>query len=633
MRKSIVVLIAVFILPMLNVSMAQEIARTLYVMNGLGQTLSKMNLETLEIMNDIVVVGDIPNRVYARDDKIYVVTSTPPGITIIDGRTAEVINTIALAEGSNPWDMAFVGTDKAYVTNLLANSVTVVDLATGDSINTIEVGKGPEGILVVNNTAYVANTGGFPDYAPSTVSVIDIRDDSVTKTLDVPMNPQDFTVAPDGNIHVVCTGNYGDVSGKVVVINPFGDTDFTPLVVDTVEIGGSPGDIVVTTDAVAYLADFGDGNNGFVYAYDALNLEVFNVASNPLLVGNGATALLFDAATNGLYVSNFSDDAVQLLDASNGTVISTFGFGDGAQMLAILEPISDSDPWADIVVSFTPGAGAGFGQNFFPDNVLGPPDPDQALTEFNPSSKPQELLSLGQGGGIVLEFTDNFIVDGEGVDFTVFENVFFFSGSTVPFIEAAFVAVSMDGENWVEFPWDTTTFEGFAGVTPTFDNQNPTDPNVSGGDSFDLADVGLPYAKYVKLTDIGDLKKEGPFNGDFDLDAVVAVNSMSGQPTSVEENPTLQPKAFTLSPNYPNPFNPGTTIAFAVPTISRVQIKIFNLKGQLIRTLVEQDYPAGKHSTLWDGKDDNARNVASGIYLYEMKAGDVREARRLTLVR
>ena len=91
MRKSIVVLIAVFILPMLNVSMAQEIARTLYVMNGLGQTLSKMNIETLEIMNDIVVVGDIPNRVYTRDDKIYVVTSTPPGITIIDGRTDEVV--------------------------------------------------------------------------------------------------------------------------------------------------------------------------------------------------------------------------------------------------------------------------------------------------------------------------------------------------------------------------------------------------------------------------------------------------------------------------------------------------------------------------------------------------------------
>ena len=616
-----------------GLSFAQDTPRTLYVLNNLGRTLSKMNLETSEITNDILTVGNIPNRIHTRGDKIYVVNSTPAGIAIIDGQTGEVSNTIALAEGSNPWDMAFVGTSKAYVTNLLANSVTVIDLVSGDSLTSIPVGENPEGILVVNNTAYVANTGGYPDYALSTVSVIDIRADSVTKTLDVPLNPQDLALAPDGNIHVVCTGNFGNVSGRVAVINPFGDTDFTPLVVDTIEVGGSPGDIVITTDGLAYLPDFGDGTNGFVYSYNVFSSEIINDSTNPVLVGNGAMALLFDPPTGNLYVSNFSDDTVQLLDASSGAVLNTFSFGDGAQAMAILEPIVDSDPWADEVVSFTPGEGAGFGQNFFPENVLGPPDPDPLLTEFSPSSKPQELLSLGHGGEIVLDFTDNFIVDGEGADFTVFENVFYFSGTQTPFIEAAIVAVSMDGQNWVEFPWDTTTFEGFAGVTPTLDNQNPGDPNVSGGDSFDLANVGLSHAKYVKLTDIGDLKKEGQFNGDFDLDAVVAVNSMSGQPTSVQENPTLQPKVFTLSQNYPNPFNPSTTIAFAVAAKSRVQIKIFNLKGQQIRTLVDQDYPAGRYSTQWDGKDGAARNVASGIYIYELKAGEVREARRLTLVR
>ncbi|RMF70021.1 MAG: T9SS C-terminal target domain-containing protein, partial [Calditrichaeota bacterium] len=565
---------------------------------------------------------------------IYVVNSTPAGITVIDGRSDVVTNTIALAEGSNPWDMAFVGTHKVYVTNLLANTVTVVDVATGDSLNTIAVGEGPEGILVVNNTAYVANTGGFPDFSPSTVSVIDIRTDQVTKTVEVPMNPQDLALAPDGNIHVVCTGNFADVGGKVVVIDPFGAADFTPLVVDTVEIGGSPGDIVVTSDGMAYLADFGDGTNGFLYAYNASTLEVAHDASNPILVGNGATSLLFDAVTNNLYVNNFSDDSVQLLDAANGAVLNTFGFGDGAQDMAILEPISESDAWADAVVSFTPGEGAGFGQNFFPDNVLGPPDPDPTLTPTNPSSKPQELLSLGNGGEIILEFNDNFIVDGEGVDFTVFENVFYLGGDTTqPFIEAAFVAVSMDGQNWVEFPWDTTTYAGFAGVTPTKDNQNPTDPKVSGGDSFDLADVGLPFAKFVKLTDIGDLKKEGPFNGDFDLDAVVAVNSMPGQPTSVAASPSAQPRTFTLFQNYPNPFNPTTNIEFTVAEKSRVQIRIFNLKGQLLRTLVEREYPAGRHTVQWDGKDRQGNNVASGIYLYEMKVGELRRAKRLTLLR
>ncbi len=618
----------------IHFAIAQNTPRTLYVLNGLGRTLSKMNLETSQITNNVVVVGDVPSRVHARGDKIYVVNSTPPSITIIDGRTDAVLKNIALAEGSNPWDMAFVGVDKAYVTNWLANSVSVVDLTTGNELKTIQVGEGPEGILVVDNNAYVTNTGGYPDYNPSTVSVIDIRTDQVTKTLNVPMNPQDLAVAPDGNIHVVCTGNYVGVSGSVAVINPFGDVDYTPLVVDTVQIGGTPGDIAITTGGLAYLPDFGNGTNGFLYSYNAFTLQVSHDASNPILVGNGATSVFFDAPANGLYVSNFSDDAVQLLNAGSGAVLNTFGFGDGAQDMAVLEPIIASDPWADAVVSFTPGPGAGLGQNFFPNNVLGPPDPDPTLTPSNSSNKPQEILSLGTGGEIILNFTDNYIVDGQGVDFTVFENPFYIAGDTTqPFIEAAFVAVSMDGRNWVEFPWDTTTFAGFAGVTPTKDNQNPTDPRVSGGDSFDLADVGLPFAKFVKLTDLGNLKKEGPFNGDFDLDAVVAVNSMPGQPTAVAEHPVAQPNSFTLFQNYPNPFNPTTTIAFTVAAKSQVQIQIFNLSGQLVRELVDREYAAGKYSTSWDGKDVQARNAASGIYVYEMRVGNIRQTRRLTLLR
>lgn len=634
MRKATLGVMVLTLCIGIHFAIAQNTTRTLYVLNGLGRTLSKMNLETSQITNNVVVVGDVPSRVHARGDKIYVVNSTPPSITIIDGRTDAVLKNIALAEGSNPWDMAFVGVDKAYVTNWLANSVSVVDLTTGNELNTIQVGEGPEGILVVDNNAYVTNTGGYPDYSPSTVSVIDIRTDQVTKTLNVPMNPQDLAVAPDGNIHVVCTGNYAGVSGSVAVINPFGDFDFTPLVVDTVQIGGTPGDIAITTDGLAYLPDFGNGSNGFLYSYNAFTLQVSHDASNPILVGNGATSVFFDAPANGLYVSNFSNDAVQLLNAGSGAVLNTFGFGDGAQDMAVLEPIIASDPWADAVVSFTPGPGAGFGQNFFPDNVLGPPDPDPTLTPSNSSNKPQEILSLGTGGEIILNFTDNYIVDGSGVDFTVFENPFYIAGDTTqPFIEAAFVAVSMDGRNWVEFPWDTTTFAGFAGVTPTKDNQNPTDPRVSGGNSFDLAAIGLPFAKFIKLTDLGNLKKEGPFNGDFDLDAVVAVNNMPGQPTAVAEHPVAQPNSFTLFQNYPNPFNPATTIAFAVARKSRVQIQIFNLSGQLVRQLVDREYAAGKYSTSWDGKDVQARNVASGIYVYEMRAGNIRQTRRLTLLR
>lgn len=619
----------------ITISFARDIPRTLYVLNGLGRTISKMNLDNKTIENDIAIVGDIPNRLYTREDKIFVLNSTPAGITVIDAHTDVVEKTILLLEGGNPYEMAFVGKEKVYVTNLLANTISVVNLTSGDIVNSIEVGIAPEGILVVNNTAYVANSGGYPDYSASAVSVIDIRSDKVIKTLKVPANPQALALAPDGRIHVICSGNYADVSGNVAVIDPYGADDWSAAVVDTVLIGGTPGDIAITAAGKAFLPAFGNGSNGFLYTYDVSTLEVLNDAADPILVGNGAMTLFFERLENELYVSNFANDAVQKLDPNSGDVLDTFGFGDGVQDMAVLGPISASDPWADSVIAFTPGANAGFGQNFFPNNVLGPPDPDPVLSSVNPSSKPQELLSLGHGGEIVLAFSDNYIVDAEGVDFIVFENAYYIGGDTTqPFIEAARVAVSQDGENWIEFPWDTTTFAGFAGVTPTKDNQHPTNPAVSGGDAFDLADVGLAWAAFVRLTDIGDLKSEGVWNGDFDLDAVAAVNSKPGRsPLSAAASAVAMPQMFMLEQNYPNPFNPETIIEFRAERRDWIEINVYNLKGQLVRTLLQNFYPAGRYQVQWDGRNEQAQPVVSGIYLYEMKAGEHRQVRQMTLLR
>jgi len=612
---------------------AQDVPRTLYVLNGLGRTVSKMDLESKNITNNTTVVGIVPNRLYNYNNLIYVVNSTPAGISIIDPVNDEIKNNITLPDGSNPWDMAFSGASKAYITNLVANSVAVLNIESGDLSDPISVGTAPEGIIVVNNTAYVANSGGYPTYSGSSVSVIDIESDSVNKTLELPANPQELAFGPDGNIYVVCTGNYVNEYGSIIKINPYGADDYTPLVVDTVNIGGFPADIIITNAGIAYLAEFGDGQNGFLYAYNIYTGEIINDVSDPIRVGYGAMQLYYDNRTNDLYVNNFSDDNVQLLDAATGAVIETYNFGDGAQHMTILEAITDSDPWADAVISFEEGIGAGFGQNYYPQNVLGPPDPDPLVNEFNPSSKSQEILSLGEDGEIILEFSDNYIVDGEGPDFTVFENVFYFFGTTDPFIEAAFVAVSQDGKVWHEFPWDTTTYEGFAGVMPTFNNQEPQNPEVSGGDQFNLSDVGLKYAKYVKLTDLGSIKKEGPFNGDFDLDAVVAINSQTGQPSNISNNISQLPNGFHLDQNYPNPFNPVTSIRFNIPHKTDTRLEIFALNGSLVRTLIDKSLTSGEYRVSWDGKNAQYKNVASGVYIYRLVTPAFHMSRRMLLIR
>jgi Zn-dependent metalloprotease len=80
------------------------------------------------------------------------------------------------------------------------------------------------------------------------------------------------------------------------------------------------------------------------------------------------------------------------------------------------------------------------------------------------------------------------------------------------------------------------------------------------------------------------------------------------------------PTQFELHQNFPNPFNPSTTIEFALPANARVDIKIFNLLGQQIKSLSSGEKPAGRYSVVWDGKDESGNPVASGIYIYKMQA-------------
>jgi len=70
--------------------------------------------------------------------------------------------------------------------------------------------------------------------------------------------------------------------------------------------------------------------------------------------------------------------------------------------------------------------------------------------------------------------------------------------------------------------------------------------------------------------------------------------------------------------NYPNPFNPETTISFSVPVAGPTALKIYNLKGQVVRTLVNDAREAGRHSVVWNGMDDNGNSVSSGMYFFRV---------------
>jgi hypothetical protein len=206
---------------------------------------------------------------------------------------------------------------------------------------------------------------------------------------------------------------------------------------------------------------------------------------------------------------------------TSGSGSSGSGSSTGSGSAVVLEPCA---PFAHEVVDVSYGPDAGWGQDAMPGVVLGPPRGAGLL------SGSLDVVALGNGGSITLGFGALTIVDGEGADFIVFENPFYAGGDPAhPFAELATVEVSADGETWHRFECSATSYPygSCAGWNPVLANVDeneldPTDPLVAGGESFDLADLGLGEARFVRIVDRPDTIG---LAGSFDLDAVALVNA------------------------------------------------------------------------------------------------------------
>jgi hypothetical protein len=94
-----------------------------------------------------------------------------------------------------------------------------------------------------------------------------------------------------------------------------------------------------------------------------------------------------------------------------------------------------------------------------------------------------------------------------------------------------------------------------------------------------------------------------------------------------------RPAGFSVSQNYPNPFNRVTNFKFTLPQASYVKIEIFNILGQRVKTLLDEDMRAGVYVVDWDGKDERGVEVSSGIYFYRIRAGDFSDIKRMVLLK
>jgi hypothetical protein len=150
--------------------------------------------------------------------------------------------------------------------------------------------------------------------------------------------------------------------------------------------------------------------------------------------------------------------------------------------------------------------------------------------------------------------------------------------------------------------------------------------------NFDIQDFSVDSGMVIRTSanESGDTIRtsyDGKSTLDFPARSITTL-SFSGALVTTVDNKPIRPIEFSLSQNYPNPFNPSTTIDYSLAKESFVQLKIFDVLGREIKTLIDEKETIGKHTVHFDASDLN-----SGIYFYRITAGGFSQSQKMILVK
>ena len=171
-------------------------------------------------------------------------------------------------------------------------------------------------------------------------------------------------------------------------------------------------------------------------------------------------------------------------------------------------------------------------------------------------------------------------------------------------------------------------------------------PVITGGDAehftittdFQIYPIILPYNERVNygisFTPSSEGYKEAILQIFSNNNDVIEINlSGTALASTNNDDSELVPLINKLGNNYPNPFNPRTIINYSITKSGSVKVSIYNIKGQIVRTLVNDNKEAGRYSAVWNGKDNNNKDVASGLYLYRIESLDFSATKKMMLMK
>ncbi|MDP2173692.1 MAG: T9SS type A sorting domain-containing protein, partial [Candidatus Cloacimonadaceae bacterium] len=241
-------------------------------------------------------------------------------------------------------------------------------------------------------------------------------------------------------------------------------------------------------------------------------------------------------------------------------------------------------------------------------------DDGTAEQGFNVGSSRQMAVKHMYNGQVTVKYAKIFVhtVGTAGIIVRVYENDGVDGMPGMQLAQYQYPAASVvPGWNYVTMPAGIVVPDGqfYLAIMET------TNASAIG---LDTSSIGYSYKRLVNVW-------EPVTNGEIMLRAIVE--------PGVSNDDDIIPVYTLNASNYPNPFNPETTIAFSVPTNGKTDIKVYNLKGQLVRNLMSGELTAGNHNVVWNGKDDRGNGVSSGLYFYRVTNNSQTITRKMLLAK
>ena len=568
-----------------------------YVTNSGANTVTAIDLTTNQIVGEPIPVGTTPLKIAIHPDGTYayITNLASHTVSVIDIDPASIdYNTViaTIPVGANPYGVAITSDGKTvYVANYTSENISVIDtdinsgaynhivsnISTGSKNTDMETG--PDALR-----AFVAGEAGLliidTDKSSSSYN-------SVVANVETPSKTTELDVSPDAALVYAVT-----VDGRILIIDVFPNSSTYGQVVANVSTGSKIEDVKAGPDAIT------------VYAIDDNDqLLVFKLTYG-----------------GGMYTAGASPSIPPDLTL---TLVETFSLPEGSKPAGLA-----IDPKAEIIIVANSGTNDVAIINISPtaSKTIGECI-DEITALLDDSGTPKKALKdlenakkhLGKALDDLEKGKDKQVFDGIKKAVKELEKAEKDGASVYKIINYLVEVARSKAQTALD---EAKQFAGDSKVDREIEKAEKELQKAE--DELDKGKLDKAIDHYKKAWEHSQkaLKKAG-----------VLGKEAEDSESSLSQN---LPETYSISQNYPNPFNPSTTVHFEIPASNQrnvhVQLRVYNVMGQLIATLVDEEKSPGHYTATWDGRHGNGLKASGGIYLIRFNTGKVQFVRKVILL-